>query len=187
LYFLTPVSDEVFSFQKRFNQHKNTAKLILGANLVCLAAILQAAGGFFPGIGYLLSPLATAPILVCSMFSVPFGAMSYLLTMMVLFILQPTELMIFPFTTGLLGLGIGGAFSFFRKRISIIAAGAMLLTSGIMILLYIFDFPVLGPAFSGSFSFLAAGGILLFSFLYSWFWIEMALLIFARLKRSKVL
>lgn len=92
-------------------------KLILVSIFACIAAILQAAGGFLPGIGYLLSPLATAPILLCSMFSIPLGIMSYFLTFMLLFILQPTELIVFPFTTGLLGLGIGVSFSFFLEEI----------------------------------------------------------------------
>jgi hypothetical protein len=157
-------------------------KLILVSIFTCIAAILQAAGGLLPGIGYFLSPLATAPILLCSMFSIPFGVMSYSLTIMLLLILQPSELIIFPFTTGLLGLGIGASFSFFRMRISIIAAGAILLMLGIMGLLFIFHFPVLGPAVSVSFSFLTAGGIFLFVFLYSWLWVEIALIIIKRLK-----
>ncbi|WP_236694098.1 hypothetical protein [Sporosarcina globispora] len=148
----------------------------------CIAAILQAAGGFLPGIGYFLGPLATAPILVCSMFSIPFGVMSYFLTIMLLFILQPSELIIFPFTTGLLGLGIGASFSLFRKRLSIIAIGTILLLIGIMSLIFIFHFPVLGPAVSASFSFLTAGSIFLFGFLYSWLWVEIALIIIKRLK-----
>ena len=157
-------------------------KLILVSIFTCIAAILQAAGGLLPGIGYFLSPLATAPILLCSMFSIPFGVMSYSLTIMLLLILQPSELIIFPFTTGLLGLGIGASFSFFRKRISVIAAGAIHLMLGIMGLLFIFHFPVLGPAVSVSFSFLTAGGIFLFVFLYSWLWVEIALNIIKRLK-----
>ncbi len=157
-------------------------KLILGSIFGCIAAILQAAGGYLPGIGYFLSPLATAPILLCSMFSIPFGVMSYFLTIMLLFILQPTELIVFPFTTGLLGLGIGASFYFFRKRLSIITTGTILLMLGIMSLLFIFHFPVLGPAVSDSFSFLTTGSIFLFAFLYSWLWVEIALVIFKRLK-----
>ncbi len=149
----------------------------------CIAAILQAAGGFLPGIGLFISPLATAPILLCSMLSIPFGVMSYFLTIMLLFILQPTELIIFPFTTGLLGLGIGGAFRCFKGRLSIIAAGAILLMAGIVCLLFILHFSVLGPAVSASFSFLTMGCIFLFSFLYSWLWVKMALIIFNRIKR----
>jgi hypothetical protein len=173
---------DVRLFQPVFNNYKNTMKLMLVSIFACMASILQAAGGLLPGIGFFISPLATAPILLCSMFSIPFGVMSYLLTMMLLFILEPTELIIFPFTTGLLGLGIGGAFHFFKKRISIIAAGSVLLTLGIMSLLYILRFPILGPVVSDSFSFLATGSILLFTFLYSWLWVEIALLIFKRIK-----
>ncbi|WP_408006897.1 hypothetical protein ACJROX_19690 [Pseudalkalibacillus sp. A8] len=182
MYFFEPISDEVRLSQLIFNRHKKTMKLILGSIFACMAAILQAAGGYLPGIGYFLSPLATAPILLCSMFSIPFGVMSYFLTIMLLFILQPTELIVFPFTTGLLGLGIGASFYFFRKRLSIIATGTILLMLGIMSLLFIFHFPVLGPAVSDSFSFLTTGSIFLFAFLYSWLWVEIALIIFKRLK-----
>ncbi|TCN22650.1 hypothetical protein [Mesobacillus foraminis] len=183
MYFLKPVSDGVRLSQIVFNKHKKTPKLILGAIFSCIAAILQAAGGLFPVVGFFFSPLATAPILLCSMFSIPFGIMSYFLTMMMLFILQPTELIVFPFTTGLLGLGIGASFTFYRIRLSIIAAGAILLMSGIMSLIYILHFPVLGPAVPVSFSFRTTGIIFLFAFLYSWLWVEMALILHIRLKR----
>ncbi len=154
-------------------------KLILVSIFACIAAILQAAG-VLPGIGYFISPLATAPILLCSMFSIPLGAMSYFLTIMLLFILQPTELIVFPFTTGLLGLGIGVSFCLFKKRLSIIANGAILLMLGIISLIFIFHFPVLGPAVAVSFSFLIFG--FLFAIIYSWLWVEIALIIFKRLK-----
>src|SRR5690625_2114104 len=158
-------------------------RLVLVSIFACIAAILQSAGGFLPGVGYLISPLATAPILLCAMFSLLAGASSYILTIMLLVVIQPTELIIFPFTTGLLGLGIGAAFHFCRKRISIVAAGCVLLASGIMSLLFILGFPILGPVSADSFSFLTAGGILLFSFFYSWLWVEMDLHIFKRIKR----
>ncbi|MDM5360754.1 hypothetical protein ACDZ29_06405 [Peribacillus sp. RS7] len=180
MYFFKPISDEVRLSQIIFNKHKKTMKLILGSIFACIAAILQAAAGFLPGIGYFLSPLATAPILLCSMFSIPFGVMSYFLTIMLLFIIQPSELIVFPFTTGLLGLGIGASFYFFRKRLSIIATGAILLMLGIMSLIFIFHFPVLGPAVPVSFSFLTIGFLL--AFIYSWLWVEIALIIFKRLK-----
>jgi membrane-associated HD superfamily phosphohydrolase len=182
VYFFKPISNKVRLSQIIFNKHKKTKKLILMSIFACIAAILQATGGFLPGIGYLLSPLATAPILLGSMFSIQFGVMSYSLTILLLFILQPTELFVFPFTTGLLGLSIGVAFSFFSKRLSIIATGTFLLMVGIMSVLYIFQFPILGPAVSGSFSLLITGSIFLFAFFYSWVWVEIALIIFQRLK-----
>nr|WP_087974857.1 hypothetical protein [Oceanobacillus rekensis] len=182
MYFLKSISDEVHLSQKTFSNYKKVRKLLIVSIFACIAAILQTAGGLLPGIGYFISPLATAPILLCSMFSIRFGVMSYFLTIMLLFILQPTELIIFPFTTGLLGLGLGAAFSIFRMRISMIASGAIALMLGVMILLYIFHFPVLGPVASDSFSLLTTGGIALFAFLYSWLWVEVALIIFKRIK-----
>ncbi|CAM3767901.1 hypothetical protein [Mesobacillus thioparans] len=182
MYFFKPISNEVRLPQQIFKKRTKTMKLILGSFFTCIAVILQAAGGFLPGIGLFLSPLATAPILLCSMFSLPLGLMCYFLTIILLFILQPSEVIVFPFTTGLLGLGIGAAFYFFRKRLSIIATGTIFLMLGIIILLFIFDFPVLGPVVSDSFSFLTTVGILLFAFLYSWLWVEIALNILKRLK-----
>ena len=182
MYFFNPICDEVRFAQITFNKHKKTKKLILGSIFACIAVILQAAGGFLPGIGFFLSPLATAPILLCSMFSLPFGVMSYFLTIMLLFFLQPTELIVFPFTTGLLGLGIGTAFHIFRKRLSMITTGTILLMLGMINLLFIFHFPILGPAVPHSFSFLTTGWIFVFSFLYSWLWVELALIIMKKLK-----
>ncbi|KAB2330308.1 hypothetical protein [Bacillus mesophilum] len=183
MYFFKPISDEIRLSQQKFYKRKKTTRIILTSIFSCIAATLQAAGGFLPGIGYFISPLATAPILLCSMFSIPFGVMSYFLTIMLLFVLQPTELIVFPFTTGLLGLGIGASFHFFRRRIKIILTGGLLLMSGIISLLFILRFPVLGPAVPDSFSFLLTGCIFLFASLYSWLWVEIALIIFKRLKR----
>lgn len=180
MYFLKPISDEVRLAQLTFRKNNKTMKLILCSIFACIAAILQSAGGLLPGIGYIISPLATGPILLLSLLSLPYGVMSYFLTIILLFILQPTELFIFPFTTGLLGLGIGATFSFFRKRITIIASGTILLMIGIIGLLFIFHFPVLGPAVSDSFSLLTTA---IFSSLYSWLWVEMALVIFKRVKK----
>ncbi|MEI4770284.1 hypothetical protein WAX74_11625 [Psychrobacillus sp. FJAT-51614] len=182
MYFVKSISEDVRFAQLELRKHSKAKRLVLGTFLACMAAVLQIAGGFLPGIGYFISPFATLPILISAMFSFQMGVMSYFLTILLLFILFPSELVIFPFTTGLLGIGIGAAFSFFKKRLSIIFGGAILLTIGIMSLLYIFHFPLLGPAVSDSFSVLTGGSIFIFSFLYSWLWVEMALFFFKKFK-----
>lgn len=63
-----------------------------------------------PGIGFLISFLATLPIFLATCFSIRQGILSYTLTIFLLFIIQPSELIIFPFTTGLLGIAMGVAF-----------------------------------------------------------------------------
>jgi hypothetical protein len=182
MYFLKSISDDVRFAQLEFRKHTKAKRLVLGSFLACMAAVLQAAGGFLPGIGYFISSFATLPILIGAVLSLHMGVMSYFLTILLLFILFPSELFVFPFTTGLLGIGIGAAFSFFKTRLSIISIGAFLLSIGIMSLLYVFHFPVLGPAVSDSFSLLTAGSIFLFSFLYNWLWVEMALFFFKKFK-----
>lgn len=182
MYLFQSISSDVQLAQLEFRKHLKTKRLIIGSFLACMAAIFQVAGGILPGIGYFISPFATLPILICTMFSFSVGFMSYFLTNLLLFILQPSELMVFPFTTGLLGIGIGAGFSFLKKRVSIISVGAILLTLGMISLLYVFDFPVLGPIGSNSFSILTTGSILFFSFLYSCVWVEISFIVFKRLK-----
>lgn len=182
MYFFKSISDDVRFAQLEFRKHTKAKRLVLGSFLACIAAVLQATGDFLPGIGYFISPFATLPILIGSMLSLQMGVTSYFLTILLLFILFPSELVIFPFTTGVLGIGTGAAFSFFKKRLSVISIGAILLTIGIISLLYVFHFPVLGPAVSDSFSFLTAGSIFLFSFFYNWLWVELALFFFKKLK-----
>lgn len=180
MYFFQIISAELASVRLAFRKLSHTNRLVLGALLGSLAAVFQSAGGYLPGIGYLISPLATAPILFCTVLSIPFGLVSYLLTILLLLILQPSELVVFPFTTGLLGLGIGAAFHLFEKRLPVMLCGGAFLTAGICLLLYLLKFPVLGPFASSKFSFLAVAGIFVFSVIYSWIWVELSVLCFKR-------
>ncbi|WKB36003.1 hypothetical protein QS257_01435 [Terrilactibacillus sp. S3-3] len=142
--------------------------------LASMAAIFQSAGGLLPGIGYLISPLSTAPIIFCTILSIRYGLMGYILAIAVLLIMLPSEIIVFPFTTGLLGLGIGGAFMLLKKRIYIIFTASLFLFAGITILLYGIRFPVLGPTASSSFHLFTLVLIYLFSVLYSWLWVEIS-------------
>jgi hypothetical protein len=177
------ISDEVWSIRLTMNTWSKSKKLVSGSLLSCLAIVLQSLGALLPGIGYLVSPFATAPILLSSVLSVPFGLTTYLLTSFLLLLLQPSELFVFLFTTGLLGLGIGFAYIIFRKRINIIISGAVTLFLGIMFLLYILQFPVLGPGVLTVFSIYIAGAIFIFTFFYSWLWVELSLHLFIRLNK----
>ena len=74
-----------------------------------LATMFQAAGNLVPGIGLLISPFSTLPIFAI-FYSIREGILSYILTIFLLFIIEPSELIVFPFTTGLLGLALGVSF-----------------------------------------------------------------------------
>ncbi|AGK54008.1 hypothetical protein [Bacillus sp. 1NLA3E] len=182
MYFFKSNFEDIRLAQLAFRKQTKTKRLVLGAFLSSIAAVLQAAGGFLPGVGYFISPFATGPILLCSMLSLPLGAISFLLSNLLLLILQPSEIIVFPFTTGLLGLGIGAAFYFFKKRLSLIVASSTLLTLGIIFLLYVLQFPVLGPAVSASFSLLTTSGIFLFALMYSWIWVDIGFLFLRKIK-----
>ncbi len=144
--------------------------------LSTIAAILQSAGGWIPIAGLFISPLATAPSIISVVLSARYGMIGYLLTIFLLVLIQPSEVIIFAFTTGLLGIGIGIACHVWKRRLSLIMTGGVFLLSGILFVLHVFRFPLLGP-FGGSMIPLA-----LFSLFYSWIWVELTVVMFKRLK-----
>lgn len=182
MYFTKTISKDPQMIHMALKRLSRTNRLVLVSIISGLAAVFQAAGGFVPGIGYFISPLATAPILFCTILSYRLGFTSYLLTIFMLFILQPSELIVFPFTTGLLGLGIGIAFLIFKKRLSALLCGCVALSFGIITVLYGLKFPLLGPAVTTVFNGLTVCGILLFSAIYSWIWVEISIVCFKRLR-----
>lgn len=96
-------------------------------------------------------------------------------SLLLLLIIQPSEIIIFLFTTGLLGLCIGLALRLFKKRAVVVAFAALSLTVGIAVLLYGFRFPVLGPLISSDFRLTTSAIIYAFSFIYSWLWVEISI------------
>ncbi|MEH7223629.1 hypothetical protein V7112_07395 [Bacillus sp. JJ1566] len=156
--------------QPQFRIFSKTSKLVFGAFLAAFAAIFQSAG-VFGGFGYVFSMLTTLPILLSSMMSIRIGIMSYVITILLLMIFQPSELFVFPFTTGLLGISLGIAFRIWKSRLAITLFGGIALAIGIMALLYVFHFPVLGPSVTGEFDEKIVILILLFSVFYSWLWV----------------
>ncbi|ALC85413.1 hypothetical protein AM499_05970 [Bacillus sp. FJAT-22090] len=174
------LSNESYKLHHYFKTYSYSKKLVLAAIFSALAAILQSTGNFLPGIGYLISPFATLPILICTIISIPFGLQSYILTFFLLTLIQPGESFVFPFTTGIVGLGIGIALLILKRRIYIVVFTSVLLMAGICFLLYIVQFPVLGPIASTSSSLKVMGFIYIFSFAYSWLWVELSKFIFKK-------
>ncbi|VEF47563.1 membrane spanning protein [Bacillus freudenreichii] len=174
MYWFSILSHEPYKLHNFLKTFSYSKKLVLTALLSAIAAILQSTGNLLPGVGYLISPFATLPILVCCIISISNGLQSYFLTLLLLILIQPAEFFVFPFTTGLIGLGIGIALLILKRRISIIVFTSLLLLSGICFLLYIVQFPVLGPTAGTSLSLKVIGFIYIFSFIYSWIWVELS-------------
>ncbi|KOP78795.1 hypothetical protein ACFFHH_15495 [Cytobacillus solani] len=176
------IKKDIHQIQIEFGKWPKAKRIVLISILSSIGAIFQSAGGFLPGVGYLISPLASAPIMLCTIFSIPLGLASYVSTALLLLILQPAELIIFPFTTGLLGLFIGISFNLFQKKSSHILSGSAGLVLGICILLYGVKFPVLGPAFSRPFNIAMIGLIFIFSAFYSWIWVVLCTRLIKRIR-----
>lgn len=162
------------------NRRSFAFKLVASALMALIAAILQAAGGVIPGIGMLISPFSTAPIIISVLILPSYGLLSYILTIFLLLLIQPSELIVFPFTTGAMAIGIGFGLILFNKVWKVITFSSMFLSIGICLLLYLFQFPVLGP-FLIEFRVLNILMIYLFSLVYCWIWIELVLLLLPKL------
>ncbi len=169
------------------NSWSPTKKLMFMALMAALATILQSAGGVLPGIGYAISPFATAPILLVALMALRSGIFTYIVTICLLVLIEPSELVIFPFTTGLLGLGLGWTFHMLNKRLEIVITNGLLLCIGICIPLYVFGFLVIGPTVPSSFHLTVILIIFMFSLLYSWAWMELGLYLLRTIKTILVL
>lgn len=170
-------SDNIFS---RIGANK-TKTLVTIAFFSALTGLLQSMGGFLPGTGYLISPFSTAPIVLSTLISLRSGLTAYTLSILLLFLIQPSELIVFPFATGLLGLVLGFSLSNFKNRIQVIVFSAAVLWVGVSLVIYAFRFPLLGPSVPINFQIDISVYVFLFSLLYSGIWTEISLRILARL------
>lgn len=164
------------------DRYSNTMRIAVGALLGSIAVIFQSAG-VFTGIGYILSMMTTGPLALSSLLSLRIGFMTYFVTIFLLTMLQPSELLVFIFTTGLLGLSLGLGLRYLKKSITIILFAASCLTLGISFLLYVLKFPILGPSVTSHFDSMVLLGIFAFSILYSWIWKKVSISGFKRLSR----
>lgn len=155
-------------------EYPRNTKMILGSLLGAIAAILQSAG-LIGGFGYLFSMMATGPIVLATIISARFGILTYAVTGLLLLVIQPSEVLVFLFTTGLLGVTLGLGFKWSRRILSVTLIGGLSLTMGILLLLNLFHFPVLGPSLSSKVTFLSALAIAAFSLIYSWIWMRVSM------------
>lgn len=133
------------------------------------------------GLGFVVSALSTLPILIATLISLQLGFLTYTVALVMIAIIQPSELFAFPFTTGLLGLSMGLAFRFFKSGFLVAAFSGVSLTLGILFILLVIQFPILGPAATAGADLNLVIMIALFSIIYSWIWLKGFLLVAKRL------
>lgn len=142
-----------------------------GGILTAIAVLFQSSPIFLPGIGLLLSPLATLPIAMGAIISTGLGVTALYSATLVLLFISPQEAVIFLFTTGLLGIVLGSTHN--HRTISSFIYMTLSLFIGINILTHVFSIAVFGdmtPTTSSLFLYLA---FIVFSMLYSLIWLVM--------------
>lgn len=181
-YWTKPLPQMSEQILPRVGANQTKTRIII-ALFSALTALLQSAGGLLPGAGYLISPFSTAPIVLSTLISLRSGLTAYALSCLLLLLIQPSELIVFPFTTGLLGLALGFGMTHFKNRIQIILFSSVALWMGIALVVYAFRFPILGPTVPINFRIDISVYVFLFCLLYSGIWAEISLRLLARLKR----
>ncbi|MEK4536544.1 hypothetical protein NST21_14640 [Peribacillus sp. FSL K6-1552] len=89
---LQPITDHAKIVHYSFNEKASISrKITVIALLSTMEATLQAAGGLIPAAGLFISPLATAPAILSMVLSVRYGLLGYLLTLFLLFLIQPNQ------------------------------------------------------------------------------------------------
>ncbi len=122
----------------------NKARFVsVGGMLTTLAVIFQSAPVFLPIVGLAFSPISTMPIALAAYLNISLGIVVYLSTAFILTIIYIQEAIIFVFTTGLLGLGIGTLL--YRKgTIASIIFSSILLSLGMLLLTYFVGIALFG-------------------------------------------
>lgn len=167
-----------------FQEWSETRLLVFAAFMAVFAALFQAMGSL-SGIGFFISPLATAPIFLITIISKGFGFLAYFVAIFILLLLRPDELFVFPFTTGLIGLSFGITFPYIRKNLLLAVTNGVVLMFGIFLILYVLKFPILGPTLGKSFDLLFVGGSFAFTFIYCLLWTFICRFLLKKLKGLK--
>ena len=125
------------------DSYSKTIKLVVGALLGSIAVIFQSAG-IFTGLGFILSMMSTGPLVLASLLSLRIGVMTYVITVCLLAIFQPSEVLVFLFTTGLLGLSLGIGLKYLKKSLLVILFAACLFDTWDQSIIIWFSFSYIG-------------------------------------------
>ncbi len=149
--------------------NKSAQTVSIGGILTALAILFQSAPIFLPGMGLILSPLATLPVALATIRSSYLGIMVFLSSALVLILVNPQEAAIFIMTTGLLGLSLG--ISLNKRIVPSIAVCTIVLFIGIYLLKNAAGLAVFGSLTSDAPFLIEAALFALFALVYSVIWV----------------
>ncbi|WP_421379752.1 hypothetical protein ACOJQI_16190 [Bacillus salacetis] len=161
-------------------------KFVFSTLMTSISVLLQASGTFIPVIGVFISPFATLPILLSSNVSIHYGALSYICASITLGIISPEESLIFFLTTGALGLVLGAGLHLKINKFVSIFFASLILTIGSLIMVFLLEFPLLGPLSPKNTNTLLTFFILIILFItYSFLWEAFGRRVIKKIERQK--
>ncbi|MFZ5816266.1 MAG: hypothetical protein ACOY93_13370 [Bacillota bacterium] len=151
-------------------RRSGTGALVLGGMMAAMAAALQLAPLYLPGVGLLLAMLSSLPMAVQAYRHPPSALLSYGAAVAVILSLSAQEAAIFAFTSGPFGLAVGYCHRPGQPGWLPWLGAALPLSAGLLCLAYLVGLPPLGPEL-GALSVPAQLGLYLgFALLYSLLW-----------------
>lgn len=120
-------------------------ELTLLGMMAAAAVLMQSAGAFWPGPGYLIAAMASLPLAVGGWLAGSRAVLAWAAATAVLVMIHPEEALVFGLTTGPVGLVAGWGERWHWGLLLTIAAGGLVLTLGMMSLAYGVGLLPLGP------------------------------------------
>lgn len=166
-----PLNSDISVLRKWRFKERSYFKTFLYGGVTGIIGAVCCAFGMLGGIGFAISALATFPLVLASLKSITTGVFSYLVTFMLLYLLQPSEAYVYLLTQGMIGIVIGIGFQVFKKLLFTILFSSLALFLGILFVLGVTKFPVLGPEIGTTLDWNSSFAIFLFSIIYSACWV----------------
>lgn len=160
-----------------------TKILVIASLLSAIAALFQLIPVIFSEAFLLLTVFSAIPIYIVSRINYKAGILSYFAASLIIMTLSVHESLFFLCTNGIVGLSLGIFSGFFNKRFIICLFSSLILTTSLSILNYGIGIPVLGMKIPGTII-NQISILLLFSFVYSIFYLYISNYIFNSFKKT---
>jgi len=139
--------------------------------LTSLTVLFKLSNIFSPGIGIIVSPFAPLPIAMAAIFSPIGGIWTLTSSISIIAMFSLPLALVFLLSGGMMALTLGTGIYYSRSRLFLILISTLILTSGIALLLYVFNIPFFGASSKGFNPYLKFLFLGLYSLCYGWGWV----------------
>lgn len=169
------------------NKYTEIQKLVRYSLLASITTLLQLSAIFFPGPGHILSAFTTLTVAIAAYMGPRGGIFCYVISTMLTFMLQPSELPLLALCTAPLGLILGWSLHYRFYKLLTVLAGTVILTNGLLIITFILGVPAFGALLFNSGYWTNITIYACFSFVYSYAWYGFVKQIIGNLGRFVIL